>query len=144
MAETTANRSDSAEVALIGAMILDPDALQGARRMVGPDDFQRDAHRVLYTALCAMLDAGQHVDVVTLTDHLATAGTLDHVGGAVALADLHGFEVCPVPAAWPSYATIVSREGQRRRMIAQLRNLIARLEAGEDPTVVAAALDVAA
>ena len=135
--DTLAPTVDAAEVAYLGALILNPDARLEIDQLVGPGDFQREAHRQVFVAIRDLHAAGHPVDVVTVSDRLATTGHLDEVGGPVAVADLCDLRVCPSPASHVVYGVIVAREARRRRGIKVLREAIARLEAGEDPAVVA-------
>ena len=132
------------EAALLGAMLLSAAARDGVPRMLDPDDFDRSAHRVLFEVIVAMHAAGDEIDNITVNDKLAATGKLDEIGGLAAVWSLTAVEGCPTPSSWPTYATIVAREARRRRDIVTLRRAIARLEAGEDPAVVAAELEVAA
>jgi replicative DNA helicase len=135
--------TDSAEAAVLGAMILSVEARIGALELLSAADFDRPAHRVVFEAVSALHHDGVPVDPVTVNDRLAASGRLDEVGGLGAVYGLTALEGCPVPASWPTYATIVAREARRRRGITVLRRALARLEAGEDPAVVAADLAVA-
>ena len=108
--------------------------------MLTPDDFHREAHRVVFAAIVAVLEDGHVPDVLTVTTKLATRRQLDEVGGPVAVSDLSDMRTCPVPQSWPAYSTVVAREARRRRGIATLRRALVRLEAGEDPGVVASDL----
>ena len=132
-----------AEAAFLGALILNPEARAGIASLVGPDDFLRDGHRQVFVAIMGMHDTGQPVDVITLTDRLATTGQLDTVGGPLGVSDLCSMDVCPTPASWACYGTVVAREARRRRGIATLSRALDRLRSGEDPAVVASELAVA-
>lgn len=138
--DTLAPTADAAEAAYCGALILNHEARLEIDQLVGPDDFVREAHRQVFVAIRDLHNAGDPVDVVTVTDRLAVTGHLDECGGPLAVSDLSSMAVCPSPASFAVYGTIVAREARRRRGIAVLRQAIARLEAGEDPAVVAAEL----
>ena len=133
----------AAEAAVLGAMLLDDDARQGVPSMLTPDSFDREAHRTVYGAVLSVLADGVTPDPLTVTAKLAERGRLDEVGGSLGVSDLCGIDVCPVPASWPAYATVVRREHRRRRGIVTLRRALERLERGEDPAVVASELAVA-
>lgn len=136
-APTTTER---VEAAVLGAMLLDDEARTGVPTMLAPDDFARDAHRTAYVAILAVLADGHTPDVLTVTAKLAEHGHLDTVGGPVGVADLCDMDTCPTPASWAAYGALVAREARRRRGIRRLRAALDRLEAGEDPSVVAADL----
>jgi len=135
--DTLAPTADAAEAAYLGALILNAEARLQLDNIVTDDDFAREAHRQVYVAIRDLHVAGDPVDVVTVTDRLATTRHLDEVGGPVAVADLCDLRACPNPASHIVYAVIVAREARRRRGIKVLREAITRLEAGEDPAVVA-------
>ena len=136
---------EQAEAAVLGAMIASADALTGVCQMLaaGGHLFARPAHRTLFEVLEQMHLDGHPVDTVTVTDRLAILGKLDEIGGPLGVTDLTDPATCPTPASWPSYCTIVLREARRRRGIKVLREALARLEAGEDPAVIADELAVA-
>lgn len=134
----TPTPAEAAEAALVGAMLLSASARAGGADLVTVDDLTREAHRVLFATVVAMHEAGETVDPVTVNDRLVADGTLDRVGGALAVHDLASVECCPTPAAWETYATIVAREGRRQRLLCRLRRAVARLEDGADPDAVAA------
>ena len=135
--DTLTGVAHAAEAAVLGAMLLDADARHGVPSMLDPDSFDREAHRTVYGAVLAVLEDGDTPDPLTVTAKLAERGRLDEVGGPVAVSDLSSMAVCPVPASWPAYATVVAREARRRRGIVTLRVALDRLERGEDPEVVA-------
>ena len=127
----------AAEAAVLGAMLWSSDARDGVPRYVGPDDFQRHAHRVLFEALVRMHRAGEVVDHVTVGSELHFRDQLDEIGGTVALHELTDPLTTPAPSSWPAYATRVARAAASRRLIARLKVAIERCQAGEDPAVVA-------
>lgn len=76
-----------AERAVIGAILLDPAAVDAASNILRPEDFYRDAHRVIFESIQALASRSVPVDLVTLTDHLRSRGELDRAGGTAALAE---------------------------------------------------------
>ena len=128
--------AEAAEAALLGSLLLSPEACAGIGALVTADDFSRDAHRQVYLAVQELHAQGQPVDTVTVTDCLARRGQLDTAGGPLGVSLLASMEVCPVPASWAAYGTVVAREARRRRLVVELTRALRRLEAGEDPDVV--------
>jgi replicative DNA helicase len=104
-----------AEVSVLGGMLLSKDAIAEVSEFVGPEDFYRGAHRTMFEAIRELYDHGEPVDAVTLADVLERRGTLEDVGGAVAIMDL----VAKVPTAANAlyYARIVADQALRRRLI---------------------------
>jgi replicative DNA helicase len=89
--------------------------------------FDREAHRVVFEAIAALVADDITVDPVTVILRLAETGRLEWVGGAAAVHGLASVDACPVPANWRNYARTVWREADRRRQIeehlAALRDL---------------------
>ncbi len=81
-----------AETSILGAVLIAPTCLRPliVEEGLRADHFYRDRHRAIFTAMAAMSDAEQHVDVVTLTARLRDAGTLDDVGGRASIDELTG------------------------------------------------------
>ena len=56
------------------------------------EDFYVPAHTRLFESMSALHDAGQPVDLTTLSDYLKSRDLLDSIGGAVALAEIADYE----------------------------------------------------
>lgn len=104
-----------AEQATLGAMILDPEAASRALSIVSEDDFYFEAHREICSAIRAVEDRGDPVDVVTVAAELRNREKLEAVGGGEYLTALIG-EV-PTSAHVIRYATIVHDKAVLRRLI---------------------------
>ncbi len=104
-----------AEVSVLGSCLISKDAVVVALELLKPDDFYRNAHRVVFEAVQALSSTSEPVDAVTVTEWLSRHGRLDEVGGAAALYDLT--DQVPTAANAAYYARLV-------RDRALLRNLI--------------------
>lgn len=104
-----------AEVSVLGSMLLSKNAIAEVVEFVGPEDFYRGAHRTMFEAVRELYDRGEPVDSVTLADELQRRGTLDSVGGLVAISDL--ISQVPTAANAGFYARIVAEHAVRRRLI---------------------------
>ena len=71
-----------AEVAALGALLLNEEALPVVLRYLRAEDFYRPAHRRVFEAIVALFNRSDPVDLITLTDELKRAETLDACGGA--------------------------------------------------------------
>jgi replicative DNA helicase len=120
-----------AEVSVLGSMLLSRNAIAEISELVRAQDFYRGAHRTMFEATRALYDRGEPVDTVTLADELERRGTLDDVGGAVAIAEL--VDRVPTAANALYYGRIVAEQALRRRLI-DAGTEITRLgyDAGED------------
>ncbi|HVT12850.1 MAG TPA: DnaB-like helicase N-terminal domain-containing protein [Fimbriimonadaceae bacterium] len=114
-----------AEMAVLGAMILDPRTVPLVARSLGSQDFARLAHRAIYRSCLGIGDA---LDLVTLKEDLASAGKLAACGGEEYLMSLAEFVVSA--ANVEQYVAIVREKAERRRAIESARELM-RLAEGE-------------
>ena len=94
-----------AERAVLGSILLKPDVCDDISLIVRKDDFSDEAHQLLFRHLLELHDAGKRIDTTILLDVLRTAGDLDRVGGAAALADV--IQSVPHAAHASHYAQIV-------------------------------------
>lgn len=109
-----------AEQAVLGAMLIDPEAVPRAIELLRADDFYRPAHRLLFGAMVDLFDRSSAVDVVTTVSTLRQGGQLEAAGGAAYLAELQD--------AVPTSANI----GYHARIVADRALLRALIEAGTD------------
>jgi replicative DNA helicase len=104
-----------AEQALLGAMMLSPDALAIAVEKVNADDFYRPAHAHIFEAITALYAAGDPVDHVTVAEMLRRAGVLEAIGGEAVLVSIKANT--PAASSAARYATIVEELALLRRLI---------------------------
>ncbi len=69
------------EEAVLGAMMLEKDALAAVIDTLNPDAFYKEAHQVIFNAILTLFKDNQPVDILTVTNQLKSDGTLDLVGG---------------------------------------------------------------
>ncbi|MFW5866442.1 MAG: replicative DNA helicase [Armatimonadota bacterium] len=104
-----------AEQATLGAMLMEQGAVSRAMSIVEEQDFYREAHRRIFSAIQAVDEAGDPVDVVTVGAELRRREQLATVGGGEYLTRLIG-EV-PTTAHVIRYATIVHEKAVLRQLI---------------------------
>src|SRR5579871_1830763 len=104
-----------AEAGVLGSLLIDPEALVQVGEFLRPDDFYRDAHRIIYEAVLDLYEAGDPTDLITLTDELARRGKLDEIGGIGYVSSLAN--QVPTSANVEYYARIVERTAILRRLI---------------------------
>jgi replicative DNA helicase len=103
------------EVSVLGACLISSVAVATTVEVLRPDDFYRNAHRVVYEAIVALSASNEPVDAVTVTEWLSRHGRLDEVGGAAALYELT--DQVPTAANAAYYARIVRDRALLRRLI---------------------------
>lgn len=62
--------STEAEQAVVGAMLMDKDAIMVAAEMLTGEDFYQSAYGMLFDAMVELFQAGKPVDLITLQEHL--------------------------------------------------------------------------
>jgi replicative DNA helicase len=113
---TTTPQNIEAEASLLGALLIDTDAIIKIADQITPDDFYDKRHARIYEATLALYEKRSAIDVLTLADQLKGTGFLDMVGGAAYLSELTNF--VPTAAHVEQYADIVAQKALRRRLIA--------------------------
>ena len=111
-----------AEQSVLGAILLDNEAVNQALEILSVEDFYREAHREIFRAMVTLTDRNQPVDAITLTDSLRTAGVLEAIGGVGYIAELAA--CVPTAANVTHYARIV-RERAVLRSLASVSTEIA-------------------
>ena len=104
-----------AERAVLGACLLEHEALGIALETLRPEDFYDLNHRAAYEVMGEMFNANRPVDLVTIGEELARRGVFDKLGGQPFLAALVA-EV-PTTANIAFHAGIVREKSVRRRLI---------------------------
>ena len=108
-------QSVEAEQSVLGGLMLDGQAWDRIADKITADDFYRKEHRLIFTAIGALVEDGSPADVVTVSEWLEKNNELQNTGGLAYLASLANNT--PSAANIGAYANIV-----RERAI--LRNLI--------------------
>ena len=130
MTSHSATYDNTAEQALIGAIILNEEILQNVVQVLPVESFYKEAHRIIVRTLQTMRAAGKPLDTVTITSHLKERGDLDRVGGPQYVNEL--WDVCPTSCNWRHYAQIVKDLATRRRQVDISRTIAQKSRAGED------------
>ncbi len=76
------------EEAVIGALMLEKDALSTVVDIIKPANFYKDVHRLIYEAIIQLFNNSEPVDLLTVTNQLRKNGHLDIVGGAYYITEL--------------------------------------------------------
>ncbi len=76
------------EEAVLGAILIEKDAIIEASDILKPESFYVDAHATIYKAIQALYGKSQPIDLLTVTEELRRNGRLEEVGGAYYLSEL--------------------------------------------------------
>jgi len=108
-------QSIEAELGLLGALLIDSEAIVKIADVVSADDFYDEKHRYIYEAANALYEAHSPIDALTLTEQLKSAGLLEIVGGAGYITELTTY--VPTAAHVEEYAELIRNKSMRRRLI---------------------------
>ncbi len=108
-------QNSDAEASLLGAVLIDGDALVKIADQINPEDFFEAKHKHIYEAIQALYEKRSPIDVLTLSNQLKGDGYLEGVGGAAYLSELTNY--VPTAAHVEQYADIVAQKAMRRRLI---------------------------
>lgn len=115
-------QSLEAEASLLGAILIDADALVKVADSLIVEDFFDHRHQRIYEAVLALYERRSPIDVLTLADQLKGAGFLDAIGGPAYLTELTNF--VPTAAHAEQYAEIVAQKALRRRLIKASQEIV--------------------
>jgi replicative DNA helicase len=127
------------EEAVIGALLIDRDAVAEVIDVLKPESFYIDAHQVIYKAIMVLFEKSAPVDILTVTEQLRREGDLELAGGAFYVAELSNKVTSA--ANVEHHARIVSQKYIQRELI-KISTTIIR-DAYEDTTDVLELLDKA-
>lgn len=115
------------EQALLGAILVNNDALDRARDHVQPEDFADDLHRAVYEAMCMRRDAGEAIDFHLMTAVLGNADL-----GGVTVGGYLGrlaHSATTVSGA-PSYARLIAQAARMRKVFETAQAAVAAMTSG--------------
>lgn len=104
-----------AEKSIIGAILLDADAIAAVAQSLRPEHFYKDAHSEIVEAIFQLFEKREPIDLVTLTSQLKKNGQLDQVGGAAYISELASG--VPTAAHVSQYAQIIRDHWVKRQLI---------------------------
>ena len=107
--------NDDAERAVIGAMLIDDNAVIVAQQYLTAEDFYSLRHRKVYAAVLDLFNNGTRPDLLTLSNELEQKGKLEEAGGNDYIASLT--HAVPSSANTEYYAQIVHNHALRRALI---------------------------
>ncbi|MDF2723876.1 MAG: dnaC [Paenibacillus sp.] len=119
-----------AEQAVLGAILLDSDALITVMERVGSDDFYRTSHQHIFGAMLELATQNEPIDLITLTARLQDNQQLEPIGGISYLSQLAN--AVPTAANVDYYAQIVEEKSMLRRLIRTATQIVSDSYAGED------------
>ncbi len=114
--------AQDAEASVLGAMLMDREAVGTAVQMLTPECFYIEAHRMLFNAIMALYEKSVEIDPITLSDQLKKDGALDGLGGLQFIYDIAGS--VPTAANISFHAQIVREKAMLRKLITGCTEII--------------------
>jgi replicative DNA helicase len=110
-----------AEQSILGAILLDNDALHSAVELLVPEDFYREAHRKIYQAMTELYNKSEPSDIITIAEYLKGKGELENVGGIQYLSSLAAY--VPTSANIRFHSKIVREKGLVRGLLSSVTDI---------------------
>lgn len=120
-----------AEQAVLGAMLIDKEAIAKATEVLSADDFYREAHRVIFSAMLELYNKNEAIDMVTVTEILKRDNKLEDIGGIAYITSLANVVLTAANVKY--HAEIVAEKSVLRQLVRVSTEIAAMgYEANED------------
>lgn len=107
--------SDEAETSVLGAILIDKDAIISVAEFLRPEHFYNDLHGLIFKAILGLYEERSPIDIVTLSDKLKKGHALTKIGGSTYLTELT--EKVPTAANVEKYGQIIKNLFAKRQLI---------------------------
>ena len=111
-----------AEQSVLGSILLDKEAMISVSETLVPEDFYKEAHKVIYESMLKLYNSQSEIDLITLTDELRDQGYLDDIGGIAYITSLS--TVVPTTSNIKYYVNIVKEKSISRQLISAANDII--------------------
>lgn len=124
--------SVEAEQSVIGAMMMEREAIVTASEIVGAEDFYQHQYKIMFEAITELYNEGKPTDLVTLQERLKSKDVPPEISGIEFLRDL--LNAVPLSANVRYYAEIVYEKSLLRKLIKVTEGIAGRCYMGTDKT----------
>ena len=111
-----------AEVAVLGSLLIEEDAIAHSIELLAPEYFYKDAHRKIFQSVIHLFNENKAIDLVTLTERMNQDGVLEEAGGPSYLSQLT--TAVPTAANLQYYARIVKEKYVLRHLISSATQIV--------------------
>ena len=115
-------QNNEAEVAVLGSMLIDKEAVGRAIELLDSESFYKNAHSKIFSTVVNLYDKNKAIDIVTIVDELRKSDLLEEVGGSSYIASLTSS--VPTSANISHYAKIVREKAVLRSLIGTATKII--------------------
>ena len=104
-----------AEQSVLGAMLIEKEAIPKVMEILRDTDFYREAHRVIFNAMLELYNKNEAVDMITVTEILKRDSKLEDVGGIAYITSLAN--AVPTAANVTYHASIIEEKSILRQLV---------------------------
>ena len=123
--------SVEAEQSVVGAMLMDKDAIMTAAEIVSGADFYQSAYGVIFDSMVELFNEGKPVDLITLQERLKEKDVPAEIASLEFVKDL--VTAVPTSANVKYYAEIVAEKSLMRKLIRLNEEIANTCYAGKEP-----------
>lgn len=116
--------SVSSERAIIGSILIEPEMYDSVAEIVSKDDFFTHEHTAVFSVFSSLVESGEPVDIVTVSERLQLEGELENIGGVGYLIDISANT--PSASNALTYAQIVKDRSIARKLDIAAREISER------------------
>ncbi|MFR3071624.1 MAG: replicative DNA helicase [Paeniclostridium sp.] len=107
--------SVESEQSILGSILLDKEAIITVTETIQPEDFYKEAHKIIYECMVKLNNKNEPIDLITLTEELRKQGHLEDVGGISYITSLS--TIVPTTSNVKYYSDIVKEKSVLRKLI---------------------------
>lgn len=104
-----------AEQSLLGALLIDKDAIIKIADIVNPDDFYSNHHKIIFECMLDLYSRHEPIDILSLANLIEERGKIKEIGGRSSLINLSN--IVPSASHVVHYAKIIQKKATLRRLI---------------------------
>lgn len=119
-----------AEQTVIGCMLKDKTSIAQAVEVLHPDDFYREAHKIIYQTILELYKRDIPVDMITVIEHLRSTEQLQSVGGITYVTEVSNSVESTLNIS--TYANIVKDKALLRKLIRASADITEECYQGQD------------
>jgi replicative DNA helicase len=108
-------QDSEAEMSVLGALMLDSNAINQIADILEPDDFYREAHHLIYRAMLELFERHAPIDILSVGSRLKEKQQLENIGGNSYLTEL--ISIVPTASNVKHYAEIIRKKRILRHLI---------------------------
>ncbi len=114
-----------AEQSVLGAILIDNNALPKSLEILEEEDFYRIAHRKIFKAMIELFDKNEPIDIITLTDQLKKNNDIEVIGGVAYLSTL--VNMVPTAANVRYHSSIVREKSLLRGLLRSVNEISSKV-----------------